>query len=57
MTNTSTNVAPAKAPLSQKIGYGFGDMSSSMFWKIFTAYLPFFYSTFTHIYFNEVNYV
>ena len=45
MTNTSTNVAPAKAPLSQKIGYGFGDMSSSMFWKIFTAYLPFFYST------------
>lgn len=33
------------APLSQKIGYGFGDMSSSMFWKIFTAYLPFFYST------------
>lgn len=33
-----------KAPLVQKIGYGFGDMSSSMFWKIFTAYLPFFYS-------------
>lgn len=36
---------PAKAPLINKIGYGFGDMSSSMFWKIFTAYLPFFYST------------
>ncbi len=34
-----------KATLSQKIGYGLGDMSSSMFWKIFTAYLPFFYST------------
>ena len=33
-----------KAPLSEKIGYGLGDMSSSMFWKIFTAYLPFFYS-------------
>lgn len=30
--------------LKEKIGYGFGDMSSSMFWKIFTAYLPFFYS-------------
>lgn len=30
--------------LSEKIGYGFGDMSSSMFWKIFTYYLPFFYS-------------
>ena len=26
------------------IGYGFGDMSSSMFWKIFSYYLPFFYS-------------
>ncbi len=36
---------PAKAPLLNKIGYGLGDMSSSMFWKIFTAYLPFFYST------------
>lgn len=31
--------------LKEKIGYGLGDMSSSMFWKIFTAYLPFFYST------------
>lgn len=30
--------------LSEKIGYGFGDLSSSMFWKIFTYYLPFFYS-------------
>lgn len=26
------------------IGYGLGDMSSSMFWKIFSYYLPFFYS-------------
>lgn len=42
MANTETT---AKAPLIEKIGYGFGDMSSSMFWKIFTAYLPFFYST------------
>lgn len=33
-----------KAKLSEKIGYGFGDMSSSMFWKIFSYYLPFFYS-------------
>ena len=29
---------------SEKVGYGFGDMASSMFWKIFTYYLPFFYS-------------
>lgn len=28
----------------EKIGYGLGDMSSSMFWKIFSYYLPIFYS-------------
>ncbi len=32
------------ASLKQKIGYGFGDMASSMFWKVFSYYLPFFYS-------------
>lgn len=32
------------APLSEKIGYGFGDMASSMFWKVFSYYLPFFYA-------------
>ncbi|SFG33632.1 MFS transporter [Prevotella sp. KH2C16] len=34
----------AKAKLTEKVGYGFGDMSSSMFWKIFSYYLPIFYS-------------
>ena len=29
---------------SSYIGYGLGDMSSSMFWKVFSYYLPFFYS-------------
>jgi len=29
--------------LREKIGYGFGDMASSMFWKIFGMYLAFFY--------------
>ena len=33
-----------KSRLKEKIAYGFGDMSSSMFWKIFSYYLPFFYS-------------
>ena len=33
-----------KTSLKEKVGYGFGDMSSSMFWKIFSYYLPFFYS-------------
>ena len=32
------------AKLSEKIGYGLGDMSSSMFWKIFSYYLPIFYT-------------
>ena len=32
------------APLREKIGYGFGDMASSMFWKVFSYYLPFFYA-------------
>ena len=34
----------SSSKLIEKIGYGFGDMSSSMFWKIFSYYLPFFYS-------------
>ena len=33
-----------KSSLLERIGYGFGDMSSSMFWKVFSYYLPFFYS-------------
>ena len=31
-----------KIALSEKIGYGLGDMSSSMFWKLFGAYLMIF---------------
>ncbi len=30
--------------LKEKIGYGFGDMASSMFWKIFGMYLLFYYT-------------
>ncbi len=30
--------------LSEKIGYGFGDFASSMFWKLFAMYLTFFYT-------------
>ena len=29
---------------TEKIGYGFGDMSSAMFWKLCSYFLPFFYS-------------
>lgn len=30
--------------LKEKIGYGFGDMASSMFWKLFGSYLMLFYT-------------
>lgn len=33
-----------KITLKEKIGYGFGDMASSMFWKIFGMYSLFFYT-------------
>ncbi len=36
--------AGGESGLVHFIGYGFGDMSSSMFWKVFSYYLPFFYS-------------
>ena len=32
------------ATLREKIGYGFGDMASSAFWKVFSYYLPIFYA-------------
>ncbi len=34
----------SKVTLREKIGYGFGDAASSMFWKIFTFYLAIFYT-------------
>ncbi len=33
-----------KLSLREKIGYGFGDAASSMFWKLFGMYLMFFYT-------------
>lgn len=33
-----------KIRLSEKVGYGLGDMSSSMFWKLFGTYLMIFYT-------------
>ena len=36
--------SPFSSGKASYIGYGLGDMSSSMFWKIFSYYLPFFYS-------------
>jgi GPH family glycoside/pentoside/hexuronide:cation symporter len=33
-----------RVALKEKVGYGFGDMASSMFWKIFGMYSLFFYT-------------
>lgn len=33
-----------KISLKEKVGYGLGDIASSMFWKIFSTYLMFFYT-------------
>jgi glycoside/pentoside/hexuronide:cation symporter, GPH family len=33
-----------KLSLKEKIGFGFGDAASSMFWKLFSMYLMFFYT-------------
>ena len=33
-----------KIKFQEKIGYGFGDMASSMFWKLFGSYLMIFYT-------------
>jgi GPH family glycoside/pentoside/hexuronide:cation symporter len=33
-----------KLRLKEKVGYGFGDAASSMFWKLFSMYLMFFYT-------------
>jgi len=33
-----------KISLKEKIGYGFGDAASSMFWKLFGMYIMFFYT-------------
>jgi len=37
-------MAKEKLSLKEKIGYGFGDAASSMFWKLFGMYLMFFYT-------------
>lgn len=38
------NQNEVKIGLREKIGYGFGDAASSMFWKLFGMYLMFFYT-------------
>ncbi len=33
-----------KLPIKERIGFGFGDAAASMFWKLFSMYLLFFYT-------------
>ena len=44
MTSFKKNLMHDKISLKEKIGYGLGDAASSMFWKIFSMYLLFFYT-------------
>lgn len=44
MTSKEPSASVRATRWSRYIGYGLGDMSSSMFWKVFSYYLPFFYS-------------
>ena len=39
-----TTSVSQKLSLREKIGYGFGDAASSMFWKLFSMYLMFYYT-------------
>lgn len=38
------NYTSSQVSLKEKIGYGFGDFASSMFWKLFSVYLMIFYT-------------
>lgn len=38
------NLTDGTLSLKEKVGYGFGDAASSMFWKMFSMYLVFFYT-------------
>ena len=40
----SASAGKGRVTLKEKIGYGFGDMASSMFWKLFGPYLMIFYT-------------
>lgn len=40
----SVSAGKERVTLKEKIGYGFGDMASSMFWKLFGSYLMIFYT-------------
>lgn len=44
MTTNPKKVMDCKISLKEKVGYGLGDAASSMFWKIFSMYLMFFYT-------------
>ena len=37
-------MSQGKLSFREKVGYGFGDTASSMFWKLFSMYLMFFYT-------------
>jgi GPH family glycoside/pentoside/hexuronide:cation symporter len=44
MTTNPKKAVDYKISIKEKVGYGLGDAASSMFWKIFSMYLMFFYT-------------
>jgi GPH family glycoside/pentoside/hexuronide:cation symporter len=44
MTKKNHTMNTEKLKLKEKIGYGFGDFASSMFWKLFSMFLLIFYT-------------
>ena len=41
---STTSVSSHRLPFSEKLAYSFGDFASSMFWKLFSMFLLFFYT-------------
>ncbi|MCX2742264.1 MFS transporter [Mangrovivirga sp. M17] len=44
MQSLDKNLVIGKLPISEKVAYGLGDFASSMFWKLFSMYMLFFYT-------------
>ena len=38
------SINPMKLKFTEKVSYGLGDFASSMFWKLFSMFLLFFYT-------------
>ncbi|NMM49287.1 MFS transporter [Marinigracilibium pacificum] len=44
MQSLENNLTIERLPISEKVAYGLGDFASSMFWKLFSMFMLFFYT-------------